>query len=483
MKRRSSLLSAAVILAAFGAFPGTALGKTQPDAITPMAVLEAPKSPAPRAVLAVVDTGINPYHVTFRDDSPRAMKHPSTYIPGYPKDAQPLRLSLHEKDYFSAVRKDCKRVWSKVETGKLYWFPGTKIIGGISFETIEPINCESPEPSAAGRILDYQGHGTMTASRAASTEYGACPECAVVAVQFSANGLEVQDAYDSIEWSAENAGWIDAQSNSWGPVVPVWEPTGQGQLMTANPETVRKVEEVSQKHLAFWASGNGAAFRYGVLGHPTLLSPHLSPSAIIVGGHDSGYVSTWPGFPPHLVSDACYSWAAYADKIEESDETVGSGTSAATPFVAGGAVKILSEARRILSDENTGVEKGIVASGRKGAVKNGPLADGKFTVEEWKRVVYATATPRPEIQHEDGPPCDVLGMNVYSASPLKWSDVPDGYPEYLHIGYGAVDAPALDLAFKVLGGREELPDRSATDAYFEQDRTVRETTYQVWSKP
>ncbi|HEX2241554.1 MAG TPA: hypothetical protein VHJ82_10510, partial [Actinomycetota bacterium] len=72
------------------------------------------------AIVAIVDTGINPYHVVFRDESPRAYKHPSTYIPGYPQDAQALRLHLHEKSYWAAVRKDCERVWSKVELGQLY---------------------------------------------------------------------------------------------------------------------------------------------------------------------------------------------------------------------------------------------------------------------------------------------------------------------------------------------------------------------------
>jgi Subtilase family len=457
---------------------------TSAIAASSAATAKSPKAKAtgPAAVVAIVDTGINPYHVTFRDDSPQAYKHPSTYIPGYPKDAIAFELSFNEPDYWSAVKKDCKR-WNEVETGKLYWFPGTKIVGAITFAPEGTLNCESQEPVAGGRILDAGGHGTMTASRATSTEYGACKECRVVAVQFSANGLNSEDALNSISWAGDNADWIDAQSNSWGPVAPLWEPTGAGRLMTSNPELVRRVEEVSRKHLAFWASGNGALFRWGVAGHPTPLASHFTPSAIMVGGHDSGYVTTWPGFPPHIVSDVCDCLSASHIELEESGE-FGSGTSSATPFAAGGAVQILLEARTILGDSETGVSKDVVASGPKGIVKDGPLADGKFTLEEWKRVVYVSASPRPQGQKEDGSPCDLVeGLVLYSATPVKWSDVPEGYPEFLHIGYGAVDSEAMDLASAILQGKEQAPDRSTTDAYFGIDQTMREATYEVWSRP
>ena len=440
----------------------------------------AKRAPDVDAVVGLIDSGINPYHSTFRDDSPRALKHPSTYIPGYPKDAIALRLTLNEADYWKAVKADCERVWTKIETGQLYWFPGTKIIGSISFAPQSQINCAAPEPVAGGRILDNNGHGTMTASRATSIEYGGCEACRVVSIQMSGSGTNAQDALDSIKWAAKNNGWIDAQSNSWGPVVPAWEPTGASELMTANPEVVRTVEEVSRAHLAFWASGNGVAFRGGVLGHPTPIAPHLGPSAIIVGGHDSGYVTTWPGFPGHLSSDACASWAAEHQHATESGDSVGSGTSAATPFVAGGAVKILLAARAILGDSSTGVQKdGIVASGRNGIVKEGPLADGRFTLEEWKRTLYVSATERPEAQHEDGPTC----LPPYGATPVLWNQVPAEFPEYLLIGYGAVDDPAVKLAVEILEGKTEAPDRSETDDYFDLDRQVRETTYEVWSKP
>jgi hypothetical protein len=432
-----------------------------------------------RAVVALADTGIDPYHQVFRDRSARAYQYPGTYLPGYPRNATALKLHLDVKDYWAAVRADCK-VWKSVVPGKLYWVPGTRIVGAISFSppTGADIDCDDPPEKPAGfLVLDEGGHGTMTASRAASSSYGACRTCLVVSAQFptSVSLLSPADSthqvVSAVKWMAANAGWIDAQSNSWGPVAPVYDPTGQAGLLAANKELDNAVEEVSKKHLAFWASGNGAAFRYGVVGHPTLLAPHLGPSAIIVGGDDSGYVATWPGFSPHVVSDGCNSWAANYQTTNSSADTVGSGTSAATPYVAGGAVQILMEARRILGDTRTGVRGDVVASGRK--TKSGPLADGKLTLAEWRDVVFKTADPRPKATHDDGPTC---GTGEYGPIPVKWSDVPASFPEYTLIGYGGVDVGSVALAGRVLRGDAPLPDRAATDQWFAYDRQVREAT-------
>jgi Subtilase family len=455
-----------------------------PSAAEARTPVQPPELPA--AVVALVDTGINPYHDVFRDRSPLAKRHPSTYIPGFPKDAQALRLTFDAPNYWSAVKADCKRVWSKIKPGRLYWFPGTKIVGGIAFDGQTSIDCAAAEPSAEGRILDAGGHGTMVASRAAGNKYGACERCRVVAVQMPAtvNLIDPGPSNDSsiraITWAAKNASWIDAQSNSWGPIVPLWDPSGRTGLLTSNPELARAVEKVSRRHLAFWASGNGVAFRGGVLGHPSLLSPHLGPSAVIVGGHDSGYMNTWPGFSPHVVSDSCSSWAAYEDELKKSGDSVGGGTSGATPFAAGGAGRILLEARRLLGDDQTGVSDGVVARGRARGITKGPLKDGKFTIGEWRDVLFKTASERPKTQFEDGPVCDGA---QWGPTPVKWTDVPAAYPEYVQIGYGAVDRDSANLASRVLTGSKALPDRGETDQYFTAERAAREVLHQVFTTP
>lgn len=458
MRRSAVAIAAALVVAAL---PGA-------GAASPVVVVRW----EPTAVVAVIDTGINPYHVVFRDKSRRAFEHPSTYIDGFPKDAEALRISLDENDYWTALHKDCD-LWNKVKPGQLYWFPGTKIVGAITLdESAPPLACTG-KTIPDGRIIDAGAHGTMTASRAVGNGYGACPECRVVAVQ----GFSV----DTVRWAGTNADWIDAQSNSWGPTFPLWTPTGAGGLLVSSPEFVRTVEDTAKKHLSFWASGNGTLTRFGLVGHPTPLDPRMTPSVVMVGGHDSGYVNLWPDFPPHVVSDSCNSWAAYNDETKKSADNVGGGTSGATPFAAGGAARILLEARRILFDDSTGVTKRVVARGTVGAVAGGPLKDGKFTLAEWKEVLFKTATARPKRQREDGSVCDAIsGLVLYSSTPVAWEQVPEGYPEYLHIGYGAVDAPAVNLAFDVLYGDAKMPDRSATDDYFEADRTVREELHRIF---
>lgn len=427
------------------------------------------------AVVALVDTGINPYHVTFRDDSPEAFVHPSDYIDGYSEDAVALNLTFAAKDYWSAVKADCEAVWSQLEAGQLYWFPGTKIVGGVFLHDARTVDCSAEEPGAAG-LLDQGGHGTMVASRAASFEYGACPGCKVVAIE----GFSTE----STVWGGENAAWIDAQSNSWGPFLPLWSPVAEVPILAgSNPEFVAAVEKAAQQHLSFWASGNGALTRLGVLGHPTVVDPRMTPSIVMVGGHDSGQVNTWPDWPPHVVSDSCNSWAADHRSLDHSAEDIGGGTSGASPFAAGMGVRVLLEARTLLDDTVEGVRDGVVASGTPPAgVTEGPLADGVFTLDEWKELVFKTATERPERQYEDGSICDAVGgLVLYSATPIAWQDVPESYPEYVHIGYGAVDNESRDLAFQVLRGEAPLPDRAETDAYFARDAQVRGTLHDVYS--
>ena len=127
----------------------------------------------------------------------------------------------------------------------------------------------------------------------------------------------------------------------------------------------------------FWATGNGAATRGGVLGHPTIIDPRMTaPSIVMVGGHDSGYVNTWPDFPPHVVSDSCNCWGAYHQSLDESADTVGSGTSSATPFAAGGAARILQEARAIPLPRE--FDFGCPRETRAGCLRFGNLTDNVY---------------------------------------------------------------------------------------------------------
>jgi hypothetical protein len=446
--------------------------------------------PTGDAVIAMIDTGINPYHEVFRDDSDRAYEHPSTYIDGFPEDAPALELTFNADSYEEALAADCA-LWQSVKRGELYWFPGTKIIGGISFN-YAAVTCGEQGLAGETHILDNGGHGTMVASRAAAAntaDWGACPSCRLVAIEYTGSvdllgpGGSEDAPVEAISFAADHRDWIDVQSNSWGPIVPVYDPTSAGGLLGSNPGFIRAVERVSAAQPAFWASGNGAAFRGGVAGHPTFLNPSATPSAIMVGGHDSGYVNVWPGFPPHLVSDSCDAWAANAGSYDAVGDDVGGGTSGATPFVAGNAAELIAQARGLLGDTSTGqTADDVFATGDAGAITEGPLADGVLDRDEWQRLLYTTASDRPERQYEDGPPCGAFGA-PYNELPILWADVPDGYPEYVNIGYGAVDTEAMSRAGQVLLGELPIPDRTSTDRYFELHEAVGGQTHTAYTMP
>jgi hypothetical protein len=452
-------------------------------AVAPVTSAAPPRSAD--AVVALVDTGINPYHAVFRDRSRRAQLHPSTYLPGYPRNAVALRLTLDTGDYRAALKADCRRVWAKVRPGQLYWFPGTTIVGAVSFDlTQHPADCDGTD-LAAVPVLDDAGHGTMTASRAVGRTHGGCPVCRVVSVEFQ-TGYGVINSKDattsairSLDWLAANAGWIDVESNSWG-ALPVWDPTGEAGLFATSPALARSVERAARAHLAFWASGNGIARTVGLAGHPTAATPGVTPSAIVVGGHDSGQVLTWPGFTPHVVSDACDSWAAAPGSTREERDDVGGGTSGAAPYAAGSAALELVHARALLGDRRTGARRAVVAQGKAGRVRTGPLADGVLTQSEWRTLVLGTATPRPAKQRDDGEPCfDPL----YPTTPARWTDVPRDAPAYPLIGYGAVDKPAVALARRVLSGTAAMPARTDEDRYFTVYGAVQSAAYTVYAAP
>src|ERR671914_99673 len=93
----------------------------------PAAAAESLKE-RPFTVIAVVDSGIDPYHEEFR--RPELQAHPSTYIEGFPRAAAALELTFDAEYYGYALRADESR-WESVKPNTLYWIPGTNIVGAI----------------------------------------------------------------------------------------------------------------------------------------------------------------------------------------------------------------------------------------------------------------------------------------------------------------------------------------------------------------
>lgn len=439
----------------------------------------SPAESVSQAVVAVIDTGINPYSAAFRDRSPLARKHPSTYIEGYPRDAQPLRLSLG-LPYEEAAEKDAA-VWAAVERNKLYWIPGTKIVGAISLGpggTSCPTTTEVPPVGAyvqgdcsEHKILDDHGHGSMTASRAAGVPNSLAPGARVVAIE----GLGA----NSVRWAAD-AGWIDVQSNSWVSLVPPPAPSG----------TTDAFAYAAARMPTLAASGNGTAYLAGFAPTPTYLLATAPPGVILVGGHDNARMTLWSGSPPHVVADAYAGYTAIHNSTEKMrPDPIACCTSAASPYAAGGATAIVLEARRLLGDTSSGVDGGIVACGDPGGIQDGPLADGVFELAELIDVFLHTAEPHPSEHLDDGmvhwageprAPDETEygpGGNPFcvgcTTTPVVWSEIPAQGEAYPLIGYGGIDAYSVTLASAVLQGKTGLPERPAADAMHQFDQTLR----------
>ena len=438
---------------------------------------------SPQVVLAHLDTGVNPYHVAFRDASALAYAHPSTYLPGYPADAPALWLSLDEADLGAALKKD-RAVWDAVEEGKLYWIPGTRIVGAISLGA-GGTNCppgETPPLTYLSGdceerlILDDHGHGTMTASRAVGASTSLAPSARLVSVE--------GPGADAVRWAADQ-GWIDVQTNSWLGFVPPPASAPVDGVSTAFAYAAERMVTVA-------ASGNGAGYILGFAPTPTYALDTAAPGVVLVGAHDNGFVAPWSGAPAHVLADGYGGWRADRDTRDgvrpHGDACC---TSAAAPYAAGGAAALVLEARRLLQSGPGVAEGGILARGEAGLVPAGPLADGDLTVAELRHVLLHTATARPVSGPHDGllhwaanktapTPTDPAGnpycLGCWSA-PVAYADLPEGPALVAHAGYGAVDNVSLALGLSVLRGEAPVPERPEEDAFFATDATIRKALF------
>ena len=483
---RTLLVLAMVSAVCFPALPAEAAtcidrkGRTQPCS-NPVED-DHVRTPRPMTVVAHIDTGINPYNKNFRDRSALAYKHPSTYIAGFPQDAEALRLSL-DMPYDKAVKAD-EDVWKSARRGQLYWIPGTKIIGAISmgaggtscpivkFPTVVATNDGTCSENV---ILDDAGHGSMTASRAAGNLTSLAPDARLVTIEGLGAG--------SVEWAADQ-GWIDVQTNSWLSLVPPPVPSAVTDAFSRAASLMPTLA----------ASGNGSVYLAGVAPTPTYLLSTAPPGVILVGGHDNGKTTLWSGAPPHVVADAYAGpTAIFNSSTEVRPDPISCCTSAASPYAAGGAAALILEARRILGDRTTGVRNGILAEGRCGAVETGPLADGDFTLEEFKDLFFHTAEPRPQEGKHDGlihwageprVPDNAEygpGGNPFcigcTTTPVPWSAIPKEGDAYLFIGYGGINEFSVALGKKVLAGEAGALARETADAQYEVDQSIRELMF------
>ncbi len=454
----------------------------------PSVVSFVPEEGAPIADPQVVvgmfhDVAINPYHEQFRDDRPRAWRHPATYLPGYPTSALPLPLTLDAPSLEEAILRD-REVWDAVIPDQLYWVPGTRLVGlwaGPDGETsqgaCEPWCNLSPQP---GRERHPHGEWAMwSASRAVGTETGSCGDCLLVV----ASGWDAR----TVHFVEQNLGWIDLAYSTIGGLFVDDSPA------TAIDEGWVDAEASIASHaLLLHPAQNEANLRPGVLGSDAApdaetdvgMPAHDSPSGLVpgvitVGVHDSGHVVPTNVPDTMVVADTCDSFVARAWTLDEVGHDGDDAERTAVSWAAGHTGAVLLEARRLLDDHGQRRRPaGVVAIGTPPAgLRTGPLADGELTREEWRTLVLHTASPRPDGQPRDGAqPCttDVASDDrTASTALLPWSAVPPEAPGFVNAGYGALDDVALDLARRVLRGEAGAPDRTIVDRWLEPGQEAR----------
>ena len=458
---RQGGLKPAALPAAPGIYPNFGFGE---DRVKQWAKRLASKS---HVVIAVVDTGINPYHVAYR--RPEYTIHPSNYIEGFPQDAPALGLSFNAADYVTARSTDDGPVWGQVAERKLYWIPGTNIIGAYSVADYEG----TPPGGLPSRpIIDDDGHGTGTTSVSGggglSTKgapYGSNPDALIVIVE----GL----GDVGVKWASEQP-WIDFISGSYGDPASV-------PCTDSGDETVDYVADVwcgreyrytapfvlRDGRTALFSAGNGLS-RTGVAADRySSLRPTSGPSWVITVGavsarNEQDYA--WHSVPVDISSYGLH-WPA-ADPFSFTGEVEFGGTSNATPVTAGVFSRVLLAARRSLGDAVEGIHissdgTSVPAYGPSGIAK-GLIADGVLARTELQDAVFKTAEP------------EEFNAETWTYDPVVIPNTPLYYTQQ---GYGNANVAAALRAIEVIMGRAPMPNRSEVDAWIATVDAVRNSVY------
>ncbi|HVL91229.1 MAG TPA: S8/S53 family peptidase, partial [Actinomycetota bacterium] len=428
-------------------------------------------------VIALVDTGINPYHSDFR--RPELVVHPSQYIEGFPKTAPALGLRLGSKDYVAARNADDGPVWSKVKERSLYWIPGTNVIGAYAhrdYYSTLPVLGSAAIPGVNNMprpIIDDAGHGTGVASVSAGAKYGSNPEALIVVVE----GFGTE----AVEWASKQP-WIDFISGSYGDPAAVPYGDAAPRIGAANTpaedvnDEVGEIDSREYEHTgpfvlrdgrtACFSAGNGLSRTGLAYDRYSSLRPTSGPSWIITVGaasprNDQNY--GWHSWPVDVSSYGMH-WPAATHTSTDGTWDF-SGTSSATPVTCGVFSKALLEARKAMGDTREGIHvtRGtrVPAAGKRG---RGLLADGVLTRAELHEAVLKTALP------------GAFDPVTFSYEPI--STIPDTPVAYTQQGYGVANKASARRAVDVILGRAAMPDRSDVDRWIAAMDVIRDA---IWN--
>lgn len=392
--------------------------------VAPAGAVTADRAGDDVTVIAVIDSGVTPYHWDFLASKmpasarPPLERPPHEWLRGFPSPRsfagyEGLDLTLEEKDpnanpevLFAADWSE----WAKVKTStpeavNYHWIPGTKVIGAVDFGN-------------DGIYGNTSSHGTGASSVAVGNIHGSCPECLLVFID--TGGFSLPETEHALEW-AESQPWIDAVSNSYGHSTVFTDNIYDG----SDTEAQRRATERGQT--VFFAAHNGHDRSFFVPNN-TLLSSQPGPDWIVtVGAVDPVNHASYSGHgKPADISGVGLSYpAAYGSSTVGGSGDFG-GTSNATPVVTGIYGRALYDARRALAGPSRVQQNGVVAVGkpvRCGAARaKCELRDGRLTGAELRTRLFHGA-----VHTSAGMTIGVTGTGVAPAL---------GEDEFLNEGHG-----------------------------------------------
>jgi hypothetical protein len=393
-------------------------------------------------VIAVIDINLVPYHWDFdsthmpqqldgdkSNDLPLTTP-PNKWLPGFPdpktfKSFQALpnhqAPTAPQADIATLDAADAN-TWAKVKTStpdsvNYYWLPGTKVIGAVEFNTDGKLHGTTDD------------HGVGVASVSVGNLHGTCPECLLVFI----NTDDSTNVDAALDWATRQP-WIDVITNSW--TLNIFA-DGLGVPLNDNVHTARREAEQTRAastrgQSIFFAAGNGVENGF-IVPNQTQLSSLSGPDWITTVG------ATTPSFDDESGAGKTvdvagvgesYPSAYTATHVGGTGLSGFSGTSNATPTVAGTYARALYQARRLLPGPSRVQRNGVIGRGNKpfscGKTRPGcELGDGVLTAAELRNRLLLGAV------HRNG---------AFSVGGLL--PVPKPFPEleYADVGHGVYGA-------------------------------------------
>ena len=368
-----------------------------------------------RVVVAVIDSGINPYHPIFQRPGATlpldALRNASDG-----KQARPIALSK-AGTYRERVDGPDNATWNGIGPRELVWFEDTNVLAisirGPEHNAAQQTINLTPAEKTAHRVRDVNGHGTATAS----TVLQNFPDAIVVMVQIT-TGAGLADA---TQWAASQP-WIDVISTSWG---------AQGNVPSFSQTPLYTRQAYGAGKVVVNSAGNDPS--------PLPTDYQDGPTWVIAvtGSQSEGRgkeVLSGNVFPDYVADYTVMG--AVMDNVDDAYGRIG-GTSFSCPTVAGAVAGIVHAVR--------------AAKGHEGGIVAGELAPG-VTNRDVRAALNKTALLDPW----DG---YVLGLN-YNGDHTHAPGAP-----WLTAQWGHVDDKVIGAASAaILAGDYAIPPEKALAA-------------------